>query len=59
MTKTWLDKVDFQFTFNRATPECKQDPKFHSWMERLNQAILRNPGNAGGNDDKSETDSDD
>ena len=67
MTKTWLDKLDFQFKFNRATPECKQDPKFRSWMEQLNQAILRNPrpntgqaasaGNAGGNNDNSETDS--
>ena len=58
MTKTWLDKVDFQFTFNPATPECKQDPKFRSWMEQLNQAILKNP-NARGSVDNSETDSDD
>ena len=58
MTKTWLDKADFQFLFNRATPECKHDPKFRSWMEQLNQAILKNP-NAGGNVDDSKTDSDD
>ena len=57
LTKTWLEKVDFRFKFNHATPECKQDPKFCAWMEQLNQAILRNP-NAGGSVDNSKTDSD-
>ena len=42
-TKSWLDKVNLQFTFNHSTPECKQDVNFCAWMARLNQAILRNP----------------
>ena len=43
LTKTWLNKVNLQFKFNHATPECKQDTKFCAWMGKLNQAILRNP----------------
>ena len=57
LTKTWLEKVDLQFKFNHATPECKQDTKFCAWMGKLNQAILRNPNPEGGADD-SETDMD-
>ena len=57
MTKTWLEKVDFQFKFNHATPECKQDTKFCAWMDCLNQAILKNPNARGGGDD-SKTDTD-
>ena len=68
MTKSWFCCVELKFKFNRATPECRQDPLFISWMEQLNTAISRNPhyhasqaaqvGNAGGNGDKSDTKSD-
>ena len=70
LTKSWLCYVELKLKFNRATPECMQDPLFMSWMEQLNTALLRNPrcqagqpradlpaqvGNAGGGDDKSDT----
>ena len=64
MTKSWFCKVELKFKFNWATPECRQDPLFLSWMEQLNAAILSNPrpnagqaarvDNAGGNNDKSD-----
>ena len=40
-TRSWLNKVNLQFTFNHATPECTQDDKFCAWMAKLNQAISR------------------
>jgi len=66
LTKTWLDKVNLQFKFNHATPECTQDTKFCAWMAKLNQAILRDPDPEGvavdpnpkGVADDSETDAD-
>ena len=57
LTKTWMKKVNLQFRFNHATPECQQDTKFCAWMGKLNQAILRNPNPEGVVDD-SETDTD-
>ena len=66
LTKTWLDKVNVQFKFNHATPECTQDPKFRAWIAKLNQAISRDPDPEGvavdpnpkGVADDSETDAD-
>ena len=68
MTRSWFCQVELRFVFNWATPECRQNPLFISWMEQLNTAILRNPrpnggqvaqvGNARGNGDKSDTKSD-
>ena len=56
LTKTWMKKVNLQFRFNHATPECQQDTKFCAWMGKLNQAILRDPDPEGVADDsKSDT----